>query len=188
MRRFLLVRHATPTDGAEPHLSDVGRAEAEALAERLAGVRIDAAWSSDLNRAAETARFIVARHDRLALQYSPLLREYAAPPDVNQQDYAEIERLMLAQFQRDLAAWLASSFAPPGGADAHEQTVLVVAHAGPLRVLLCLLLDLPPERHWGFRFDRASLTVVDRAEDMGTLTLLNDRCHIAPRPGLWSDE
>jgi hypothetical protein len=45
-------------------------------------------------------------------------------------------------------------------------------------VLLCLLLDLPPDRHWTFRLDQAGLTIVERGDDMGTLTLLNDRCHL----------
>lgn len=59
----LLVRHGqTPTTGtvlpgraAGLHLSDAGRAQAEAVAERLAGLRIDALYTSPLERARQTA-------------------------------------------------------------------------------------------------------------------------------------
>jgi probable phosphoglycerate mutase len=59
---LLLVRHGqTPTTGAvlpgrAPglHLSDRGRAQAERVAERLAGLPLDAIYSSPLERARET--------------------------------------------------------------------------------------------------------------------------------------
>lgn len=183
MRRFLLVRHAQPAEGPDPGLTELGRAQAAALAGRLRGTEIDVAWSSGLRRAAETAGIVVARHDGLNLQVSPLLREYAAPPSADQPDYAEIERLMLTQFMKDLSAWLASLCAPDDGAS--DRAILVVSHAGPLRVLTCLLLGLPVEKHWSFRFDWASLSVVERSDDMGTLVLLNDRGHLGPESGGW---
>lgn len=60
---LLLVRHGqTPTTGAvlpgrAPglHLSDRGRVQAERVAERLAGLPVDAIYSSPLERARETA-------------------------------------------------------------------------------------------------------------------------------------
>jgi probable phosphoglycerate mutase len=66
----LLVRHArTPTTGAVLpgrarglHLDDAGRAEAAATAERIAALpRVDAVYSSPLERARETAAPIAAR-------------------------------------------------------------------------------------------------------------------------------
>jgi len=59
----LLVRHGqTPTTGTvlpgrapNLHLADVGRAQAEAVAERLRGLAIDALYTSPLERARETA-------------------------------------------------------------------------------------------------------------------------------------
>lgn len=60
---ILLVRHGeTPTTGTvlpgrAPglHLSDRGRAQAEQVAERLAGLPVDAVYSSPLERAVQTA-------------------------------------------------------------------------------------------------------------------------------------
>ncbi|MCG2624346.1 MSMEG_4193 family putative phosphomutase [Arthrobacter sp. I2-34] len=61
---LLLVRHGeTPTTGTvlpgrAPglHLSDRGRAQAERVAERLAGLRVDGIYSSPLERTCETAQ------------------------------------------------------------------------------------------------------------------------------------
>jgi probable phosphomutase (TIGR03848 family) len=66
MTQFLLIRHAHNdwvnhrlagwTPGV--HLNDQGRAEARALAERLSGYRIDALFTSPLERAQETAAYL----------------------------------------------------------------------------------------------------------------------------------
>jgi probable phosphoglycerate mutase len=63
MTKFLLIRHATTDSvgntlsGRMPgvSLNDAGRLQAQKLAERLAGVRLAALYSSPLQRAVETA-------------------------------------------------------------------------------------------------------------------------------------
>jgi phosphoserine phosphatase len=59
---------------ADPPLNETGRAQAEELAERLVGERIDAVYSSDLRRAAETAEIVAARLG-LGVEHEPGLRE-----------------------------------------------------------------------------------------------------------------
>ena len=179
MHRFLLVRHAAPLDGPDPGLSEAGEPMAEALARRLADVPIDVAWSSDLKRAAETAAILLgARQAPIPLQVTPLLREVEMPPSVADPDYPEREKEVLAGALRNITAWdglVRTQLGIPSSAD---RTILVVAHAGLLRVLICFLLGLPVDYQWRFLLDWAGLTVVDRGDDMGTLTLLNDRCHL----------
>ena len=55
-------------------LSPKGKEQAEELAERLAGERLDAVVSSDLARSVDTARAVAARHG-LEVTQTPLLRE-----------------------------------------------------------------------------------------------------------------
>jgi len=77
-----LVRHGETVWNAEGRiqgqhdvpLSDVGRAQAEALAEALAGERFDAIYSSDLMRVRQTAE-PVARRLGLTVNLEPGLRE-----------------------------------------------------------------------------------------------------------------
>lgn len=63
MTTFLLIRHADcdavgksiAGRASGVHLNDAGRAQAEALAQRLSGARLDAIYTSPLERARETA-------------------------------------------------------------------------------------------------------------------------------------
>jgi probable phosphoglycerate mutase len=79
---FLLIRHGQSTWNArglwqgqgDPPLSPYGRGQARRLARRLAAQRPVALVSSDLRRAAQTAR-IAARALGLALELEPRLRE-----------------------------------------------------------------------------------------------------------------
>jgi probable phosphomutase (TIGR03848 family) len=72
---FLLVRHAVTSHtghkltGWAPgvHLSDDGRAQAEAVAEQLAKAPIKAIYSSPIDRTRETAQAVASRH-RLDVQ------------------------------------------------------------------------------------------------------------------------
>lgn len=183
MIRFLLVRHATPSPGDDPGLSAQGQSEATALAKRLARWRLDAAWSSDMNRAVQTAEVILAAREAPGLHRSVALREVELPPEGEQQaspaGYRDWEMQTLDRLARDLSGWLEMATAVPKGRPPEEcANILVVSHAGPLRVLLCVLLGLPVKAHWSFRLDRASLSVVEWAGDLGTITLLNDRCHL----------
>jgi probable phosphoglycerate mutase len=90
---LLLIRHALPVrvdegsvEGpADPHLSDLGRHQAEALADWLTTERVDALWCSPMLRARETAAPVaatlgldivfddgLAEFDRDALSYIPI--------------------------------------------------------------------------------------------------------------------
>jgi alpha-ribazole phosphatase len=82
MTRLILVRHGE-TDWnregryqgqADPPLNEHGRAQARALADQLAGQSFEAIYSSDLQRAVETAR-IVARQYGLPVRQDRRLRE-----------------------------------------------------------------------------------------------------------------
>jgi len=79
---FLLARHGETEwnreeryqGHADPPLNETGWAQAEELADRLADERIDAIYSSDLRRAAETAEIVGARLG-LPVEHEPGLRE-----------------------------------------------------------------------------------------------------------------
>ena len=182
MYRLTLVRHAETSWNAEHRLlgatdlplSTAGMWQATQLGNRLAAAQITAAYSSDLRRATQTARAILEAHEGVTLTQLCSLREL---------DFGEAEgrppgplplaEQALGPLADSLRLWLAEI-------DTHYQDghVLVVSHGGPLRVLLCLLLGLPPQRHWSFRLDCAGVSVVDCAPSLNTISLLNDRSHL----------
>jgi broad specificity phosphatase PhoE len=184
--RYLLVRHA-PAQSDEPDapLTPQGFAEARALSSRLAESCIDAVWSSDMTRAVQTAEAVLSGRQGLTLLQSPLLREVEHPPSMlalvaDPEGYAAWDRRVTAGLAERLCSWLrvsgtAAAQLPP------NPTILVVSHGGPLRVLISLMLGLPPEAHWSFRVDHGSISELERGEDMGTLLQLNDCCHLRGR-------
>lgn len=96
---LLLIRHALPVrvdegavDGpADPVLADLGRVQAERLADWLAEERIDHIWSSPMRRARETAGPLA---ERLALPV--VVDEGLAEFDRHASSYIPIEELKAA--------------------------------------------------------------------------------------------
>jgi alpha-ribazole phosphatase len=199
MTRLLLVRHGlTDWNAAQRFqgqhdvpLNDIGRHQAAALAERLAGEPLQAIFASDLQRARATAAAIVDRHP-CPITIEARLREisFGAWEGLT---YAEIA----AGHPEVLAAWEKNILenAPPGGETLNQlagrvqavldelllaqdgETILLVAHGGPLQVLICLALGLPPEKYWQFHLSPGSLSEIAIYPQGGILNLLNDTCH-----------
>ena len=199
MTRLLLVRHAVAEGAAGRYwghtdhpLNADGKEQARRLAKRLADVPLAFACASDLRRAAQTAVMSLGGRS-LPVELRRELRElnFGVCEGLT---YEEAVRL----YPDTRAFWTAGSLdaAPPGGETlgavvarvdgflnwmrgwGPEGSVLVVAHGGPLRVLLCRCLGIDPRLHWQFRLDHASLTALDLQPDCALLELFNDVCHL----------
>ena len=174
-------------------LSARGQEQAQMLAQRLAGLPIDAAYASDLRRAADTARVVIAGRDT-PLALTSELREYnkgvfegLTPAECE----AQHPELYAASLVNDL------DFAPPGGETIREtgarlhaavsrvrrahchESALIVGHGGSLRAAIVSLLELPPEANWKFAMHNCSLTVIHTYPDNAVLHLYNDTSHIS---------
>lgn len=168
-------------------LSEPGLRQAALLRQALTGERIEWIVSSDLGRARQTAESIASGHDR-TVALEPRLREL---------HFGAWEGLTFADLQRDhaqaWAAWRANPLqsGPPGGetlddvkrrleaflgdlARRPEQAVLLVGHRGAWRVLLCLLLGIPVERHWQFHLNVASISELDWTDGQTRLLRWNE--------------
>ncbi len=204
--RLMLVRHgATPLTAEDRFsgaggvdLSSEGRAQVEALAERLAEDPIAATYSSPLSRTMQTAE-ILARCHRLELRARDGLRE------INHGHWEGLSRSEVeARFPAEYAAWEADpfTFAPAEGESgaavlaralpvirdivlAHpDQSVLVISHKATLRLVLASLLGFDA-RGYRDRLDQspASLNVVDfKDPTRARLMLFNDTSHYSRRP------
>ena len=200
MSRLLLVRHGeTKLNSAERYwgrsdvkLSAAGIWQAEKLRDRLAVEKIDAVYSSNLERALVTAEIIASSH-QLAVITCAELREV---------NFGQLEGLNFSEISRlypevaKLWAERSTKLKYPGGEslvefnnrvskflgklDKHTvgETILIVAHAGVLRTLVCQLLGIDPQRRWQFRLDLASLSILETHQQGAILSLLNDVSHL----------
>lgn len=199
MTRLLLARHGETAWNAErliqgqsdDPLSERGREQSRRLAQRLANEPIQAIYTSDLARSAETAHIVAEglafsmAQSQSASSANPRAVPVYTLPSLREMDFGEWEGRTQAEVRRDypeLAALRRSdplSFTPPGGEpfsgfiqrvqstlDAilrkHPQdTVLVVSHGGPLCIILYTLLETTPIYPWRFRLNNASLSIVE---------------------------
>ena len=205
MAHWYLVRHGETEWNAQERiqgqtdipLSDAGREQAARTAERLAGCRFGAVYTSDLTRAHETARIIVARlsEPRPEVLLRPSLREVA---------YGELEgapwqevRASTGELHGVEGAYHDLDLKPEGGESFREllerlgefsreleaghpgEDALVVSHGGALRALAVSLLGLPPQAFWRMRgLLPASVSVIRHDEGFSTLTAWNDVGHL----------
>lgn len=200
MSRLLLVRHGdTELNSAERYwgrsdvkLSAAGLRQAEKLRDRLAVEKIDAVYSSDMERSLVTAEIIASSH-QLAVITCAELREV---------NFGQLEGLTFGEISRlypevaKLWAERSPKLKYPGGEslakfnnrvskflsrlDKHTvgETILIVAHAGVLRTLVCQLLGIDLRRRWQIRLDLASLSILETHQQGAILNLLNDVSHL----------
>jgi len=214
---LVLTRHGlTPRSQPEQHLgqkidtplSEEGRAQAAALAERLAVVSFWKIVSSPLLRARQTAEIAaggrtVEVHPRLAemdygrwesLTYAQIDEHEAAERRRWEEDPAtrrcpggESGNDVAARARTFLAELLDDHVGRHGPGDATEWPVLAVAHSSLNRILVCVALDLPV-REFRQRFSQGqvNLTVLRFEHGDGPadarLVLANDLAHVRP-PG-----
>jgi alpha-ribazole phosphatase len=199
LAKLLLVRHGTTTLHQEDRfwgstdipLSNTGIRQAEKLCKRLAKEKISAVYTSPLSRARTTAEIIASGHHLNAITCDEL-RECNFGY-IEGLTFEEIKRLHPA-LAEELINWKTVAF--PGGESLDElngrllsflkrleehkpkETVLIVAHGGPLRLIVCNLLGIG-YKHWlHIRVDVASLSIVETYPQGTVLSLLNDISHL----------
>jgi len=156
-------------------LTDKGRAQARSLSERLKDEKIDVVYASDLGRTIETAEIIAKPHGLKVLK-APMMREL----NFGLWEGMTYEEIM-QKFPQEYRAWLDDPYnrRPPEGetigelcgrvskflreaATLHpDARIIVVSHAGPIRAVLSVLLNLRREFFWKFKISNTSLTIIE---------------------------
>jgi ribonuclease H / adenosylcobalamin/alpha-ribazole phosphatase len=174
-------------------LSASGTRQARAAAGRLAaGAPIDAVISSPLQRAADTAAIVAAELGLTA----------AVDDDLRETDFGDWEGLTLAEIQREWpvasARWRGDpGQAPPGGesfADTAQrvnracdrllhdhggQTVLLVTHITPIKILLCRGLGVPLGTVYRLYLGSACLSEIQwHGRGFAAVHRVNDTSHL----------
>ncbi len=180
------------TGQSDIELTDRGRAQAAALGRRLAGVDFTRIYASDLTRALETAQ-IVSGQSAEAVTADPRLREA---------DFGDWEGASWASLSEkcpdELARWRENpaEIAVPGGESfrqllvrteaamqdiiaSHEDgNILIVSHAGTIRMYLAAILGADINQIWRLRQDNAALNLLQVSEGEPFINLLNDTTHL----------
>ena len=200
MSKLLLVRHGeTELKSSERlwghtdvKLDALGLRQAERLRDRLAVEKIDAIYSSNLQRALVTAEIIASRH-QLGVTACAELREfnYGKIEGLNHEEIKEL----YPEFYKSMMQRSPNLRFPDGESIGElgnrvnkfmdrlkkhtpEQTILIVAHFGVLRTLICQLLSIELGQRWQFYLDLASLSILETNQQEAKLSLLNDVSHL----------
>ena len=192
--RVVFVRHGVTGEtgpilsGRRPgiDLSDTGRSQAEAAAERLAGLPVAAVYSSPLERCRQTAEAVAAPHG-LAVKEVPGLAEA---------DYGEWSGQKIADL-RSTDLWKLVQVTPsavrfPGGESVREmqsravaaveeivaahpgELVVAVSHADPIKALVAHFTGVHIDLFQRLFVSPASCTVLQFGPAGAALVKLND--------------
>ena len=202
--RILFIRHATNDyvktgrlAGRTPevHLNGVGRTQALAVAGRLASLPIAALYSSPLERAAETALPIAQSHDISVTSLDGL-----AETDCGTWTGRLITDLAQSEEWRIMQS-APSRTRHPGGESALEvqwrmvsvvelllarhvaQTIAIVSHADPIRLLLAHYIGLHVDMFQRLAVDPASISEIEFCPSKPRLLRCNDCGHLNEAEG-----
>jgi alpha-ribazole phosphatase len=203
LTKMLLVRHGETiwnhTSRYQGHtdieLSETGRNQAKLLAAELKKEKVKAVYSSDLKRAYETAAILASLHN-LPVQVTEQLRE------INFGEWEGLTYQEIMEKYKDLASeWYQypGKVRLPGGENFEELkgraysaaldlmyqndpgTIIVVAHGGTIRAIICGILDIDLNHAFQIRQDNTALNIIDYHPENGyiVLSLLNGISHLS---------
>jgi alpha-ribazole phosphatase len=199
--RLIFVRHGETVYNTESRyqghtdseLSKLGRKQAAAAGERLKSEKIAAVYSSDLSRAADTARAIAAHHN-LAVQTDDALRECAFGEweGLSVKEIADAFPELYENYRRDSVAHRAPNGERLEGlqervvravnciAERHPaDTVVIVTHGGPIRAFFCHAFGAELQTFRKMGLDNGGITTLSLDSDgRWFLEVLNDTCHL----------
>ena len=199
--QILLVRHgetqwnagAIFRGRADIPLNETGLQQAAFLAGYLSNYKIEAIYSSPLQRARKTAEIIASRHS-LGVRLEPGLLDL---------DFGEWEGKLLQQVQEEYGELFVQwSTAPekmifPAGEGLeevkqravrvvneviarHQRTMVLLSHRVVLKVLICHLLGLDNSHFWNIRLDTCGMTTFDYEDGRFILTGHNNTSFLEP--------
>jgi probable phosphoglycerate mutase len=199
--RLLLVRHGESTWNADrriqgqldPPLSDQGLAQAQEVAERFAGHRLEGLYCSDLVRARRTAEAIGAAVGLEPLA-DPGLREIALGAwegktrEELMEEYPELWERWSRQPDWDIVPGGegAAPFARRVNATLERLRerhpagdVLCVSHGGVIQVAVLDVVGRASRGVFPFLIENCSVTAIQRTARRTVVTAVNDTCHLS---------
>ncbi len=194
MTRLILIRHGETDYNLEnrycgfsnPPLNNKGIWQSKRLAVRLKNIKIDKVYSSDLKRACETAKIIFEnnpigkitdfremnfglfeglKYGQIIKKYPKLYKDWIDNPKVkipNGEGLKDMDR----RVQEGLSSILSQ----------HKgKTLAVVAHGGPIRIILCDALKFGLKMFWQIEQENGALNIIDYSKELTPIVVkMND--------------
>lgn len=205
--KFIWIRHAQTiwntqhrTQGrTDTPLDETGLLQAERLAERLKFYRLNAIYSSPLQRALQTATLLGRmadvpvipddrlteidfgeweglKFDEIAALFPEVFQHWRVHPFTTEIPGAETPGEVLARM-RDFFEHINA---------ASDDTVAIISHTLPLKLMVAHLIGLPYDRIHSLRFDNTGTTEIEVHPD-GVTTLIhsNNTSHLSEGMLIW---
>ncbi len=197
--RILLARHGQTEWNLEykfqgktnTKLTDIGKSQAQALADRLASWPFEIIYSSPLDRAMYTSQ-VIARARNIDVIALPELQE------INFGTWEGHSIKALQTEQRELfSKWRADPFfnMPPGAEtweklynrlsravktilDGQQKNIIVISHGGIMRALYSVLLGFNPHKVWNNEISNCGMSGIEMRSGRPWLIFANDDLHI----------
>lgn len=198
MVKMFLIRHGE-TDytsagrycgSRNPSLNSKGRQQIKKLAIRLEKTQVDKVYSSNLNRAYESARIVFKKnlveknadfseinfgifeglkYEELIEFYPKLYREWIDSPLKVKIPNGEKVKELGARVKKGLAFILSQN---------NNKTIALVTHGGPIKVMLCDILGLGWDKFWQQKADCAGLSIIEFSKGKVKANLINCIKHL----------
>lgn len=196
MTKLVLIRHGETDDNkgqflcgwSDPCLNEYGRQAAEELSSHMRRIKLDAIIYSGLQRAEETA-YIIGRGRDIPIFVKESFKElnFGVFEGLRMKDIEMQQPELYKELERDFI-----NFRFPEGESLYDMnkrvvaaiealveeyrdnTVALVAHSGVIRCILAHYITGDINKHWSFKVEHCSLSVLELHEGFPVLTKLND--------------
>ncbi len=196
MVKIYLVRHGETEDNrnhqlcgwSNPPLNEKGRQQAQKLALFLKNQSFDAIYTSGLKRTDETAKLITQVKEG-SISFMEELRELHFG-DFEGDTMINMEKKHPKLYQQMRDDFIGFRF--PNGeslSDMHhrvttaieeliakhkDEEILLVVHSGVIRSIIAQLITGDIKKHWNFKIEHCSVSIIEAYEDFNLLSKLNE--------------
>jgi phosphoserine phosphatase len=185
--RLLLTRHEQTLENAQHivqgylgTISPLGDKQGDLLCLRLEDEEINHIYSSDLARAVRLAEKIKLSHPKTPLTLTEKLREVNfnkyLGANINNINWKEVTDL---ESQKDLQIRANDFYDGVISKTAEDETVLVIGHAGILKAITSIILNINYKDIWDMTTPKnCSLSIFEICGEEKNVVILNDTSHL----------
>jgi alpha-ribazole phosphatase len=171
-------------------LNENGRQQGRQLHRRLKKEKINGVYASDMKRTLQFAGIVLKgvpieetadlrelnfgifeglTHEDIMKLYPQIYGKWLENPLESAIPQGESLHAMAQRVRRALRTMLSANT---------DKTVAVVTHGGPIKVIICDVLQLGLHKIWKIEQALASISIIEFVEGRGTIQILNDISHL----------